>query len=286
MRAFAAAARRDTLHQAAEDLHVTHGAVSRQIHQLEQALGEPLFSPRGRGRVLTPRGRRLADALHAIFDDLSHTLEDFRRDGPAQPLSVSCEPTLCLKMLIRALAPLKADTGLDIKLLAAGGPVDFARDGIDLAIRRTDFPIDPALDLYPLADEMAGPVLSPALLRDHEGAIGHLPRLHSQTRPEAWRTWCRNSGLRPTRARRHVFEHFYQTLEAAQAGQGVAIASVYMAAADLGAGLLAAPHGFAPDGTRYVCLSPLPIAQDPRRRIFAAWLARHMRDLARPVPLR
>lgn len=283
LRAFEAAARKETLKQAAEELHVTHGAVSRQIHGLEEELGEPLFAPEGRGRVLTARGRMLAERLHDIFHDLSQALDEFRRDGVAHPLSVSCEPTLCLKMLIRGLGELKAQTGLEVKLFAAGGPVDFERDSIDLAVRRNDFPIDPALDVFPLADERVGPVLSPAQPADSSGTIFRkLPQLHAMTRPTAWQTWFRDAGISPPGTRKNVFEHFYQALEAAQAGHGVAMASVYMAAGDIGAGLLAAPHGFLRDGTRYVCLSPVPIAHDPRRHTFASWLARHMRDVARP----
>lgn len=158
LRAFEAAARHDTLQAAADELHVTHGAVSRQIRQLEDELGEDLFTRRTRANVLNDRGRALATKLHDIFQDLAQALEEFHRDGIILPLSISCEPTLCLKMLIPALGDLKRQTGLDVKVLAAGGPVDFEKDGIDLAIRREDFRIDRNLSLYPLCEKR--PVLS------------------------------------------------------------------------------------------------------------------------------
>jgi DNA-binding transcriptional LysR family regulator len=56
LRTFEAAARHETLMQAAEELHVTHGAVSRQVRALEQDLGEELFERSGRGKVPTERG--------------------------------------------------------------------------------------------------------------------------------------------------------------------------------------------------------------------------------------
>jgi LysR family glycine cleavage system transcriptional activator len=284
LRAFEVAARKETLRQAADELHVTHGAVSRQIRLLEEEFGEPLFAQEGRGRALTPRGRELAERLHDVFTDLTQAIEDFHRDGgTARPLSVSCEPTLCLKMLIRSLGALKAQTGLEVKVFAAGGPVEFEGDGIDLAVRRSDFAIDANLDVFPLAEEAVGPVVSPALLQgDPIEILRRVPQLHSMTRPQAWQNWFQNAGIRAPKGRREVFEHFYLALEAAQAGRGVAMASVYMAAGDIDAGLLIAPRRFVRDGTRYVCLSPVPIAQDQRRHAFASWLSRYMQELAEP----
>lgn len=282
LRAFETAARHTTLAQAAEELHVTHGAVSRQIRLLEEELGEPLFLREGRSKTLNPRGRVLAGRLNEIFEDLTHSIEDFRREGVAQPLSVSCEPTLCLKMLIRCLGDLKNETGLDVKIFAAGGPVDFERDRIDLAIRRDDFSISDEIHVYPLADEAVGPVLSPLLFRDHQlSGFKQLPQLHSITRGDAWQSWFRRTGSKGFRSKKEIFEHFYLALEAAQAGQGVAMASVYMAATDIMAGLLVAPRRFVADGTHYICLSPMPFDQDQRREIFASWIAKRMQMLAR-----
>lgn len=277
LRAFEAAARHDTLQAAADELHVTHGAVSRQIRQLEDELGEDLFTRRTRANVLNDRGRALATKLHDIFQDLAQALEEFHRDGIILPLSISCEPTLCLKMLIPALGDLKRQTGLDVKVLAAGGPVDFEKDGIDLAIRREDFRIDRNLSLYPLCEEATGPVLAPAQFADSKrDTVFQTVQLQTLSRPDAWKHWLRLTGVKRPRTNKLTFEHFYLAIQAAQAGQGVALASVFMAAADIEAGLLVAPHGFTRDGTRYVCLSSATIRQDERKRTFCAWLADRM----------
>lgn len=282
LKAFEAAARSRTLEEAAATLHVTHGAVSRQIRALEDDLGDALFARQGRGRVLTERGRALADRLGDIFEDLSQAIDAFRRDGAPQPLSVSCEPTLCLKLLIRSLGALKRETGLEIKLFAAGGPVDFDRGSIDLAVRRADFDIPAHLHVQDLAEEAVGPVLSPARVGSApDTGLRSLPQLHTSTRPEAWANWVRASGTRLPRSKREMFEHHYLALEAAQAGHGVALASVYMAASEIEAGLLVAPHGFVRDATRYVCLSPVAFRDDPRREAFAAWLRAHMTRVLR-----
>lgn len=277
LRAFEAAARHDTLQAAADELHVTHGAVSRQIRQLEDELSEELFTRRARTNLLNDRGRALATKLHEVFQDLAQALEDFHRDGIVPPLSISCEPTLCLKMLIPALGDLKRDTGLDVKVFAAGGPIDFEKDRIDLAIRREDFRVDQDLHIYPICDEATGPVVAPALVADGKAdTLFRSVQLHTMTRPDAWKQWLSLSSIKRTRTPKLTFEHFYLALQAAQAGQGAALASVFMAAGDIEAGLLVAPRRFARDGTRYICLSAANIAQDDRKRTFCTWLAERM----------
>jgi DNA-binding transcriptional LysR family regulator len=120
LRVFEAAARHQSLVRAAEELHVTHGAVSRQIQALEDHLGERVFERRNRGLFLTDRGKWLSLRLTDLFAELTGTFQDFYAHGQPRPLIVSCEPTLCLRLMIPALADLRRETGLDIRFLAAG----------------------------------------------------------------------------------------------------------------------------------------------------------------------
>ncbi|NIJ64234.1 DNA-binding transcriptional LysR family regulator [Sphingomonas leidyi] len=257
---------------AAAELHVTHGAVSKQIQMLEQELGAPLFERRNRGIHLTPSGRWLAERLEAVFADLHRTMQDFPDVGEIPgPLTISCEPTLCLRLLIPALADLKIVTGLDVRVLAAGGPVDFRRDQVDIAIRRSDFALPTAVETMILADERMGPVMHPVLsARDMET----LPRLQSDTRPTAWAAWGQRH---PTSLVGPVipYEHFYLAIQAAEAGQGMAMASIHMVADALNDGRLHAPYGFLPDGTRYVAIWPTGQGDD-RRDALIAWLRDRM----------
>ncbi|UHC16273.1 LysR family transcriptional regulator [Methylobacterium currus] len=278
LRAFEAAARHGSLVAAAAELHVTHGAVSKQIRNLEAELGEPLFERRNRGLFLTERGRWLAERLSTTFAQLEDALADFARREADPPLVVSCEPTLCLRLLIPSLPALRAEAGLDIRVLAAGGRIDLRRDRVDLAIRRDDFPIPGHLAVRPLADEAMGPVCAPALA----GTAG-LPILHTRSRPDAWPAW-RRRGLPAFLGSRDVqFEHFALMLEAAIAGQGIALASLHMVADDLKAGRLTALHPFQPDGSRYVALTDKPISAEGRERRFAEWIGGRMaRTLADP----
>lgn len=275
LRVFEAAARHQSLVRAAEELHVTHGAVSRQIQALEDHLGERVFERRNRGIFLTDRGKWLSLRLTDLFAELTGTFQDFYAHGQPRPLIVSCEPTLCLRLMIPALADLRRETGLDVRFLAAGGPIDFRRDHVDLAIRRNDFPIEADLFCVELADEWMGPVTAPAtpLSPDAPPAL-----LHSTSRPNAWRDWQKRSGIKPVRASAISYEHFYLSIQAAEGGQGQAMASVHMVARELAEGRLVAPYGFVQDGTKYLALSSTDFALDPRKPAIIAWLIGRMRE--------
>jgi DNA-binding transcriptional LysR family regulator len=111
LRVFEAAARHQSLVRAAEELHVTHGAVSRQIQALEDHLGERVFERRNRGLFLTDRGKWLSLRLTDLFAELTGTFQDFYAHGQPRPLIVSCEPTLCLRLMIPRLPTFGARRG-------------------------------------------------------------------------------------------------------------------------------------------------------------------------------
>lgn len=268
MRTFETVARLGSLVAAADVLNVTHGAVSKQIKALEADMGAPLFDRRNRGVHLTAQGRWLSERLAPLFSDLERTVADFHaRLEHAGPLTISCEPTLCLRLLIPALGALKREHGLDVRVLAAGGPIDFSRDHCDLAIRRSDFAIPPNTTVQTLAREWTGPVLSPAL---DQSSIDSLPLLLSETRPDAWRDWMTRADIALTGPIIR-YEHFYLALQAAEAGQGVALASIHMVAKEIADGRLQAPRGFLGDGTEYIALYPLA-REDERIDIFVRWI--------------
>jgi LysR family transcriptional regulator, glycine cleavage system transcriptional activator len=272
LRTFEAVSRCGSMVAAATELCVTHGAVSKQIQALEQELGTPLFHRRNRGVHLTRQGAWLAERLGVILGTIYQTMRDYRTlDAAPGPLTVSCEPTLCLRFLIPAVSDLKRHTGLDIRVLAAGGPLDFRQGHVDVAIRRNDFAIPADVTATPIADEWMGAVATPTLAAE---PMGDMIRLHSETRPHAWADWVRQSGWQPTGGEM-AYEHFYLAIQAAHAGQGVALASIHMVAADIGAGSLQAPHGFTRDGTHYVALHSAGVA-DERVTLFTDWLKHRM----------
>lgn len=276
LKVFEVAARHQNLLRAAEELNVTHGAVSKQVQALEGELGEALFERRNRGVHLTERGKWLSAKLSEIFLEIDTTFQDFRSHTGPRPLVVSCEPTLCLKLLIPSISELKHETGLDVRYLAAGGPIDFTRDHVDLAIRRNDFLIDNNLFIADLAEEQMGPVTSPVFLNEMHGLSERYHLLHAATRPKAWRDWRKRASISLLAKHDISYQHHYLAIQAAEAGQGLALASTHMVARDIRLGRLKAPYGFLGDGTKYIALSSTEMNLDFRKGIFVHWLRAQM----------
>jgi DNA-binding transcriptional LysR family regulator len=267
-RYFDIAAETESFVRAAERLHVTHGAVSRQVRLLEESLGVDLFERRNRAIFLTPAGRALHGTTQAIFEQLEGAVQRLQQQEHDNVLVLSCEPTIAMRWLIPRLPRFHAaHPELQLHLVAAGGPVDFARSGVDLALRRDDFHWPPTLHSMKICDEWIGPV-SRANVDNLDGQR----LLHSSTRPSAWSTWLQLSRRQATHGERSDFEHFYLSLQAASAGLGLAIASALMVRDELDSGQLQAPFGFLRDGSAYHLLSPQPLNDGGKRQRFAEWV--------------
>ncbi|WP_248918651.1 LysR substrate-binding domain-containing protein [Pseudomonas entomophila] len=266
LRYFDIAAETESFVRAAEHLHVTHGAVSRQVRLLEESLGVELFDRRNRAIFLTRAGRELQATTRAIFEQLEQAVQRLHPPAHDNVLVLSCEPTIAMRWLIPRLPRFQAEhPDLQLHLVAAGGPVDFARAGVDLALRRDDFHWDRQLHSMKICDEWIGPVATPSFKGQR--------LLHSATRPDAWSTWLRLSGQGLQQGQRSVFEHFYLSLQAASAGLGLAIASALMVRDELDNGQLEAPFGFLRDGSSYHLLSPRPLDDGGKRQRFAQWVS-------------
>ncbi|WP_033329581.1 LysR substrate-binding domain-containing protein [Streptomyces yerevanensis] len=271
---FEATVRHASMTAAAQELHVTHGAVSRQVQNLERSLGVSLFERQTRALRPTPQARQLAAVVRDALDQIDAAARQISQRTPAGPLTLSCEPTLLMRWLIPRLPDLAVNVpDVTVHLSAGGGPVFFERDNIDLAIRRDDFPFPEKVSRTCLFAERIGPVCRPDLANRLTGAgISEVVLLHTGTRPQAWDDWRGITGMKAEPASQQTLEHFYLTLQAAAAGVGVAIAPYAVVRDDLERGQLVAPFGFVPDGTSYHLLSRQPPEQDVRVRQLTAWL--------------
>jgi DNA-binding transcriptional LysR family regulator len=121
LRVFEAAARHQSLVRAAEELHVTHGAVSRQIQALEDHLGERVFERRNRGLFLTDRGKWLSPQAHGPVRRADRHVSGFLRAWATKAPDRLVRADIVPQADDPALADLRRETGLDIRFLAAGG---------------------------------------------------------------------------------------------------------------------------------------------------------------------
>ena len=258
LRAFEATARLSSVSAAAAELNVTDGAVSRAVRELEAALGLVLFERGNRTIRPTQSARELARDVRVTLDNLSAALQRARDQHSDRPVTLSCEPTFLIRWLIPRLASLQEALGqCEIRILSAGGPVQFAQAGVDLAIRRLDFPTDDSIRTESFLKERVGPVCRPDIAQ-RIGIDGPLEAvlLHTATRSSAWQEWQRLSMTEVHATGEIQFEHFYQSLAAAVAGAGVAIGPLPLVEDDIANGSLAAPRGFVDGGCDYGLLAP------------------------------
>ena len=288
IRVFEVAARHLSFVRAASELHVTHGAVSRQIKQLEESLGVALFERRNRSVFLTREGAIFKETCAQVMEQLTAGIRKIRQPRHQHPLVVSCEPTLAMRWLIPRVSGFRARfPHIELHLFAAGGPIDFQTSHVDLALRRNDFNWGAECHAESVAFELVAPVCAPSLLE----ASGELMpdrqcQLHTESRPDAWERWEAASRVHATFRSAARYEHFYLSLQAASAGLGVAIGSIYMLEDDLKSGRLVAPFRFMDDGSEYYLLSPVPFDEDERRLVFLDWLRHELRNTRFAVEMR
>jgi DNA-binding transcriptional LysR family regulator len=277
LRAFEAFARLGKMSVAADELCVTHGAVSRQVRSLEQTVGVKLTQGPRNALKLTDAGERMARSLGGTFDELEKIFTDVRAAGDRE-LHISCVGTLAMKWLIPRLSGFHArHPELSIRVTEAYGPVDFAREPFDAAIRLTE---TAAGNATPFLDNFHGPVVAPSLVVG--GAdLASLPRLHTRPHRQAWEEWSDHAHITVPEARENrEYEHLFYMLEAAVAGLGVGLSPWIYVANDIATGRLVAPYGFTPTPAKF----HLVIPDAPPKRGLAAFRAWLLEEAAKAPP--
>nr|WP_245399633.1 LysR family transcriptional regulator [Atopomonas sediminilitoris] len=280
LRAFEAAARLESVSLAADELSVTHGAVSRQIKVLEEALGVALFVKEGRGIKLTLAGQRLRETCAEAFARLREVCGELRQGQADAPFVLACPGSLLARWFIPRLDRLNRELPtLRLQLSASEGELNPRSAGVSATLCFAEPPWPADMQVYPLAAERIGPVFSPAyaraaaLTQAAPSAVLHEALLHTASRPQAWPCWVQQQGLPSADLQLgQGFEHLYYLLEAAAAGLGVAIAPELLVAEDVRAGRLLAPWGFVQTQAQLTLWVPARQA-DQRAQALAQWLA-------------
>jgi LysR family transcriptional regulator, glycine cleavage system transcriptional activator len=289
LRAFEAAARHLSFTRAAAELNVTQAAISHQIKALEDHLGLPLFRRLNRALMLTDPGQTLFPAVRDALDGLAVAMERLQMREAGGTLTVSTLPSLAVKWLVPRMSRFQdRHPDIDLRISAKEHLVDFARDGIDVAIRfgRGDWP---GVRADWLTDEALAPVCSPALAADLRTAsdLRRATLLHEDMLPlgefPTWRSWLAAAGADDVDADRGPrFSHTHLMLQAAMDGRGVALGQALLVQDDLATGRLVEPFGFRlPTGFGYYVCCPPAAAGRPKVKAFRDWV---MQEIAAPVP--
>lgn len=280
LKAFEASARLHSITLAAKELHVTHGAISRQVKQLEQHLGVTLFSKQGRGIKLTDAGTHLYQASHDAFTQIHAACLDIRQQTQQAPFVLACPGSLLARWLIPRLEQLQNDLP-DLRLqviTSAGDDNNLQHPDADASLIFLDQACPDSMQAYNLDNERIGPVLSPlyqqaaTLQKATAAQLLNEPLLFTRSRPQAWPQWAHAQQLPMTDLLyAQGFEHLYYLLEAAVAGLGVAIAPEHLVRSDIANGRLIAPWGFVPTSAKLVLLTRKNQPQQ-RAQQLAQWL--------------
>ncbi len=276
LRPFEAAARLESFSRAAEELHLTHGAVSRQVRALEDHVAAALFTRHGKRVTLTPAGRTFAERVRNALQEIaqaSEALGDKRRD---HRLTVSVLPSFASRWLMpRLIRFMDANPGIEVNVMASTALANFATDDIDVAIRFGRGPWPPLVCERFLDDEYF-PVASPKMGR------GRLPkepkdllaaRIIREDR-DYWHEFFAAAGV-PIEVplSGHSFNDSTYALQAAARGEGIALARRSIVFEDLERGTLKRLFLIAvPSRESYWFVSPKASAEAPKVKAFREWV--------------
>lgn len=281
LRAFEAAARLGSGARAAAELFVTPGAVSHQIKSLEAQLGYPVFGREGRGLVLTPEGKRLAQVVNRLLVGVAQELAAIKREHETPRLTVTALSSFSARWLTPRLGRFIEDhpeielwVQSSTTLERLGGP-----GGIDLAIRMGSGQW-PGVHAEHFFDECFMVVASPKLaggLPSSPAELAGRPLLRAAGEP--WKPWFELAGLPwPEPGQGLIFSDSGLLVQAAVDGQGIALARRSLAQDDVAAGRLVQLFAQTlPFHWSYWLVTPNPPPHRPVLQTFIDWLREQIR---------
>ncbi|MGE5615975.1 MAG: transcriptional regulator GcvA [Bacillota bacterium] len=282
LRPFEAAARLESFSRAAEELHLTHGAVSHQVRALESYLGAPLFERKGKRVTLTATGHAFAERVRASLEEIGRAA-DAARSRRENRLSVSVLPSFASRWLMpRLIGFMERHPEIEVNVHASIGLASFAADDIDIAIRMGVGPWPPHA-CEPFLDDEYFPVASPRMNR---GKLPKAPadllqpgvRIMREDR-DYWPAWFKAAGVPfEDRSRGPFFNDSTYSLQAAARGEGVALARRSIVGEDLERGILKRLFRLSvPSVERYWFVSPRETADVPHVQAFREWVKAELR---------
>jgi len=284
LQCFEAVARHMSVTRAAEELHMTQSAISKQIAQLEALLRNPLFLRVRRRLQLTPAGALYQSEVRTILNQVDMSSRYILTYGSeTQVLTIGTQPTFGSRWLIPRLQRfMAAHPDIQVKVRSETRPFDLMQAKIDISFffGHGTLPGAQCLELFE-ADVV--PVCAPGFLRG--GRIASLDELSQQTliqcasRPEAWHDYFSHQQFQSDSSYHGPrFDTFYMCVRAAEGGCGIALTPRLLAEEELQAGKLVIPWGYVQpsDGAYFVAYSEHS-AEVPKIKQFVAWV----RDEAR-----
>lgn len=288
VRAFEAVSRHLSITGAAHELHVTPGAVSRQVQLLEEYLGTALLKRGHRQVSLTRQGTDFHRAATQAVDLLRSATMRIKRVHRKQ-LKIRAYTTFAIRWLIPRLSGFHAaNPDVEVLLTASLEAVDFKRDDLDGAIRLGDGKW-PNVVAHRLVPNILVPVASPKLLKGGPSLrkpadLAKYTLLHSIARPDDWAHWLEAAGVidKVSAHSGMTYESSAFAYTAAMEGQGVAIAQMFLVQDELANGKLKRPFAKSLDmgDFTYYLITPRHRPESSQMRLFRLWLLEHLSEIA------
>ncbi len=281
---FDAAARTLSFTRAAVELNLTQSAMSRQIQALEQALGVALFERFNRRLVLTEAGTTLHRTVSAMLRDLDDAFTRLRAPDRGNVVTVGATVSFASLWLVPRLAEFRRDhPDIDVHIAADNAIVDPGTRGIDVSVRFGRADMAPAGAPALFAEEVF-PVCAPSLLRQGKRPLrtprdlAHHVLLHyDDVRSYPWMEWSQwlaaNGVVGLSGSGTLAFSHYDHLIQAAVAGEGVALGRTPLIERLLRSGKLVAPlRGRAASRRQYYLIGPVPAEARPAVHAFMLWM--------------
>jgi LysR family transcriptional regulator, glycine cleavage system transcriptional activator len=281
VRVFEAASRNASFTEAAQELCITQGAVSRHVSALEGWLGVKLFVRDRRGIALTPKGAVYARIVRGSLDQLEYGTRQMQQEPDEKTLRLKIPPTFAIRWLVPRLALFHAlNRNLDVQITTSHQPVDFNREDVDACIHSDTRP-PPNARCHRLFGEIILPVCAPRLLereprlRKPRDLAKHV-LVSSMHRPRDWPTWLAAAGIADIDGNNGIrLENSALAYQAAIDGVGVVIAQQIFVEEDFRSGRLVAPFALqVPTDGAYYFGYPAERPRCDRVAAFEEWILR------------
>ena len=240
--AFDSAARMGSFSAAARELNLTQGAISRQIHALENQFGIALFKRAGKTIQLTETGKVYVQEVHVALQTIRNASLDAITNPLSGILNLAVLPTFGTRWLMpRFSSFLKKHPDITVNFVTKLTPFDFQGENVHSAIHYGE-PDWPDTTSTFLMGGKAIPVCSPNLLEQHPirnaEDMSSLPLLHLTSRPNAWKDWFALNNIVLPQNHGMLFEQFSIVIQAAVAGIGMALLPIFLIQNELDRGEL------------------------------------------------
>lgn len=233
LRTFCIAARYGSFRTAGEELFITSSAVSHQIKNLEEELGEPLFDRSSRELSLTDTGQSLYEEVSPLIEQLNTVVAKYKKGAISSSIRISVQPFFASEYFVPRLSEFAAaHPEIDMQVGSSDESAEKHPSDADLSIRlfRSPPPDMPSNLLFPLRLVPAGsPDFKKAMTVRKKKIVSEFPIIVHETQPKAWTQWASASGIQlPENTKVIRLDSMIAVVRAAQRGIGAALVPVPM----------------------------------------------------------